>query len=190
MSTLPIPLYSSAQPHYYPPSSGKRHRCLFIIWFFSTVWTPTGGFRQSEWKLHHSGDPCQWCQRQPPCFWPANLWDTNHRGGWQKFAQKGAQGYFCTSLVLVWKLLVEFCRLFFSDKVFCFDFLFVFLICMFRFVFSLIWLWLRWMAWTRRRHVLWFVSVMSMISHRASYKTPTMQLFLKSPYTDSDPSSR
>ena len=73
---------------------------------------------------------------------------------------------------------------------FCFDFLFFFLICMFRFVFSLIWLWLRWMAWTRRRHVLWFVSVMSMISHRASYKTPTMQLFLKSPYTDSDPSSR
>lgn len=157
---------------------------------FCPVWTPTGGFRQSERKLHNSGDSRQWCQRQPPCIWPAHLWDTNHGGGWQKFAQKSAQGYFCTSLVLVWKLLVEFCRLFFSRRVFCFDFLFALLICMFCLVFSLIWLWLRWMVWTRRKHVSWCESVMWMTCHQPSFKTPTMQSFLKSLYTDSDPSSR
>ena len=100
-----------------PHHQGKYIVILFFPSYhlnFCPVWTSTGGFRQSEWKLHNSGDSRQWCQRQPPCLWPTHLWDTNHRGGWQKFAQKSAQGYFCTSLVLVWKLLVEFCQPFFS----------------------------------------------------------------------------
>ena len=49
---------------------------------FCLVWTPPGGVGQSQWKLHHRRDSRQWCERQPPCFRPAYLWDANHGGRW------------------------------------------------------------------------------------------------------------
>ena len=140
-------------------------------WFMSMMWTTT--------PLFSTGLPMRRKSRR-------KMIEICPKGCSRLIAHKSGVSLKAFSRVLSALFLPLFCPSSFF-LLYCFVCL---LICMFCFVFSLIWRSWPWMEWTKLKPGLLFVFEMWTICLPSFCKTPTMLWFLRNQFTDLDRSSR